>query len=38
VEREAYQRACEIVERRLLVRVLHAPRAPREHIVLELLH
>jgi hypothetical protein len=37
VEREAYLRACTIVERRLPVRVLHAPHAPREHIVLELM-
>jgi hypothetical protein len=37
-EREVYRRACVIVESRLSVRVLHAPHAPREHIVLELIH
>ena len=38
VGREAYRRACEIVERRLPVRVLHALHVSREHIVLELMH
>jgi hypothetical protein len=38
VEGEIYRRACAIVEGQLPVRVLHAPQAPREHVVLELMH
>ena len=38
VERENYRRACAIVESQVPVQVLHAPHAPREHIVLELMH
>ena len=37
VEGEIYRRACVIVEGRLPVRILHAPHALREHIVLELM-
>lgn len=35
-EGETYRRACAIVEDQLPVRVLHAPHAPRQHLVLEL--
>lgn len=38
VERETYRRACALVARELPVRVLYAAHAPREHLVVELLH
>lgn len=37
VERDIFRRACAIVEARKPVRLLHDPRIPREHIIVELM-
>jgi Protein of unknown function (DUF3592) len=37
VESKAYLRACDIIERSSAVRILHAQRSPREHLILELM-